>query len=136
MTHVTHATGVPVDRRTHVKYLASFYSDGSPAEPDRVNCEPDDPEAEACASYIARGKWEGWHSPVLDIDFPARLVPSTTEGHFHLYLDGLTMRWETYAKLLEALAEAGVIEDGYAGASISRESTYVRLPHVRKEIPK
>ena len=27
------------------------------------------------------------HRPILDLDFPAALVPSTTPGHFHLYLD-------------------------------------------------
>src|SRR4051794_39832810 len=24
-----------------------------------------------------------WHSPVLDIDFEARLIPSSTPGHYH-----------------------------------------------------
>lgn len=68
------------------------------------------------------------HSPVLDIDFAARLIPSSTPGHFHLYLDGLHLSWEKYARLLTALAEAGVIEKGYAGAAIRRKATFVWKP--------
>lgn len=73
------------------------------------------------------------HSPVLDIDFAARLVPSSTEGHFHLYLDGLTLGWPEYKKLLKALADAGVIESGYYDASVRRQMTCVRPPGVMKE---
>lgn len=71
------------------------------------------------------------HRPVLDIDFPAELVPSSTPGHFHLYLDRF-MSWERYEKLLTALAEAGVIEQGYADAAIRRGYSAVRLPWIKK----
>lgn len=76
----------------------------------------------------------GLHSPVLDIDFPARLVPSATPGHFHLYFDGLELSWIRYVPLLEALGEAGVIEPGYAGASIARGGTFVRTPEFPKGV--
>lgn len=75
---------------------------------------------------------EPLHRPVLDIDFPAALIPSTTPGHFHLYLDK-PMGWSQYSRLLGALAEAGIIEQGYLGASIDRGYTSVRLPWVKKE---
>lgn len=68
------------------------------------------------------------HSPVLDIDFPVRLVPSATPGHFHLYLDGLAISTPVYEDLLRALAKAGVIEKGYAEAGIRREATFVWKP--------
>lgn len=74
------------------------------------------------------------HRPVLDVDFPAALIPSTTPGHFHLYLDK-PMPWGKYKALLKALADAGIIERGYASASIARQYTSVRLPWVRKEPP-
>lgn len=64
------------------------------------------------------------HQPVLDIDFPAKLVPSQTEGHFHLYLD-VDIPHEDYMRLLDALALAGIIEPGYAGASQARGQTFV-----------
>lgn len=73
----------------------------------------------------------GLHMPVLDIDFAAELVPSRTPGHFHLYLDK-PMTWGTYRNLLRALADAGVIEPGYASASIERGATFVRKPGVPK----
>jgi hypothetical protein len=72
------------------------------------------------------------HTVVLDIDMEAKLVPSSTEGHYHLYIDK-TMGWDKYVRLLEALAEAGILEPGYVGASIARGFTAVRLPWVKKE---
>lgn len=68
-----------------------------------------------------------FHMPVIDLDLPASLVPSTTEGHFHLYIDK-EMPWPQYLKLLKALASAGIIERGYYRASKKRKATYVRIP--------
>lgn len=76
----------------------------------------------------------GMHAPVLDIDVPAFLVPSSTYGHSHLYIDA-PMQWERYAELLKALGDAGVLEPGYVGASLARKHTAVRLPWVRKDCP-
>lgn len=71
------------------------------------------------------------HMVVLDIDIPAVLIPSSTPGHSHLYIQS-SMDWETYQRLLVALSDAGVIQPGYAGASITRGFTAVRLPWVSK----
>lgn len=68
-----------------------------------------------------------WHRPVLDIDFGAALIPSSTPGHFHLYLDKI-MDWEAYSALLYVLAECGVIEPGYDRASQERGYSSARLP--------
>lgn len=65
-----------------------------------------------------------YHLPVLDIDHACRLVPSETPGHFHLYIE-VPMTWEQYAAIITALAEGGVIEKGYASASLARRCTYV-----------
>lgn len=72
-----------------------------------------------------------WHRPVLDLDLSAKLLPSSTPGHFHLFIDS-PMQWDVYVNLLEALAEAGIVEPGYVKASIERGHTAVRLPWVRK----
>jgi hypothetical protein len=72
------------------------------------------------------------HRPVLDLDLPAQLIPSSTPGHFHLYLD-VELSHSTYMDLLTALAAAGIIERGYADASRERGYTAVRLPWVRKD---
>lgn len=71
------------------------------------------------------------HAPVLDIDFWSVLLPSSTEGHYHLYLDK-PMTWRTYRRLLRALAKAGVIERGYYKAAKARRATFVRKPGVVK----
>jgi hypothetical protein len=71
------------------------------------------------------------HKVVLDIDLPAKLVPSSTEGHFHLYIDH-EVAWPKYEALLDALADAGIVEQGYVGASVARGFTAARLPWIRK----
>lgn len=76
---------------------------------------------------------ERMHAPVLDIDFNATLIPSTTPGKYHLYLDKLVPH-DKYMKLLKALAKAGIIEEGYAEASRHRGYSAVRLPWVRKPV--
>jgi hypothetical protein len=85
--------------------------------------------ANLVSSIVADGS--GLHRPVLDLDMPAYLVPSSTPGHHHLYIDH-PMTWEAYVKLLEALADAGLLERGYVEASVRRGRTDVRLPWVRK----
>lgn len=71
------------------------------------------------------------HYVMLDIDIPAALVPSSRAGHSHLYLCR-ALDWEEYEKLLRVLAEVGIIEQGYADASIARKQTFLRLPWIRK----
>lgn len=73
------------------------------------------------------------HKPVLDIDIPAQLVPSSTPGHYHLYLD-VEVDWPEYASLLCALEDAGVIQHGYAKHALRREQTLVRLPEKPKHL--
>lgn len=72
------------------------------------------------------------HRPVLDIDVPAWLTPSSTPGHTHLVID-VPMTWDAYRKLLAVLVEVGILEDGYVGASEARGYTSARLPWVRKD---
>lgn len=69
----------------------------------------------------------GWHLPVIDLDYQAHLVPSRTPGHFHLYLD-TPVEEEDYWKLLRVMAECGLIEYGYYGASKQRGYTAARIP--------
>ena len=87
----------------------------------------------AIAHIVLSADDDGMHRPVLDIDFPAALIPSSTPGHFHLYLDK-QMDFATYVILLDALATAGVIEKGYASVSKARGYTSARLPWVKKKV--
>lgn len=83
------------------------------------------------ANLISSELGYGFHAPVIDLDVPHKLVPSTTEGHSHLYID-VPMGWEQYSKLLRVLAECGIIEQGYCDASLARHASYVRKPGHKK----
>lgn len=71
------------------------------------------------------------HALLLDLDVPAYLVPSSTPGHSHLYVD-VKIDEDVYFRLLDCLADAGVIQRGYANSSKHRGGTALRLPWVRK----
>jgi hypothetical protein len=103
-------------------------------EGDYDNPEPENEVAILEDADIITSKVEGendWHKPILDIDFGAQLIPSSTPGHFHLYLDK-AMSWYQYKKLLSALRQAGIIEPGYQQASVNRGYSAVRLPWIDK----
>lgn len=87
-------------------------------------------DAEVVTSWLVGSKL---HGPVLDIDIPHALVPSTTPGHAHLYLD-VKMSWRKYKRVLRALAAAGIIEKGYVKASLRRKHTAVRVPWLAKPL--
>lgn len=72
------------------------------------------------------------HKLLIDLDLPAKLVPSTTEGHFHLYVDH-EIEKDAYFNLLNALVGAGLVEPGYVRASEARGYTALRLPWIKKE---
>lgn len=71
------------------------------------------------------------HRPVIDIDHRVSVVESSTAGHSHLFVD-LMMPWDDVVKLLEVMAEIGLVEPGYVNASKARGYTAVRLPWVSK----
>lgn len=71
------------------------------------------------------------HTIMLDLDVPAQMIPSSTPGHSHLYID-VVNDWDTYCKLLDALVAANVLEAGYVRASKARGFTALRLPWIKK----
>ncbi len=88
-------------------------------------------EANVISSKLANSNE---HTVMLDLDLPATLIPSSTPGHSHLFIDRV-MTWPQYCRILRALSAAGVIEQGFAVASIRRGYTSLRLPWVKKESP-
>jgi hypothetical protein len=127
--------------------IVDFETDSENIETGNVEkIKADKPLAEANSVgslYLPRGAPKGTdgvpshfsdgptHKPVLDIDVPAMLVPSSTPGHHHLYIDA-PMSWPDYVKLMKVLGEVGILQKGYVHASIQREGSWVRAPWIRK----
>lgn len=93
--------------------------------------EPAASIADANISTSIREDGAESHALLIDLDVPAWLVPSSTPGHSHLYVD-VKIPTPTYYALLDALADAGVIQRGYANSSKHRGGTALRLPWVKK----
>jgi hypothetical protein len=74
------------------------------------------------------------HALLLDIDIEAWLVPSSTPGHSHLYVD-LVTDWDKLKRFLDAALEIGLIQPGFHRAACDRGFTSLRLPWVRKDQP-
>ena len=91
--------------------------------PNNITVTTDVAKANVITSMIADDLLR--HKVVIDLDLPAKLVPSSTPGHFHLYIDH-AMEAEAYFKLLRALSEAGIIEEGYYTASSDQGYSAVR----------
>lgn len=71
------------------------------------------------------------HAPVIDLDLPVALVPSSTLGHYHLYIDK-PMTYRQMMKLLKVMRDVGIVEDGYYRATKKRGRASVRLPWIKK----
>lgn len=68
---------------------------------------------------------------IVGLESPARLVPSSTPNHHHLYLD-TELPWNDYALLLKRFEEATIIQRGFYRASMERKQTMLRKPGVYK----
>ena len=88
-------------------------------------------EANLVSSRAVEKDGKVYHYPLLDIDFQAELVPSTHEGHYHLYLNRL-IPWEDYFELLTVLQKVGIIQPGVLKAAEISKETCVRLPWIKK----
>jgi len=77
------------------------------------------------------GGQSNYHRPVLDIDIPIAVVPSSTLGHNHLFINK-EMTSDQYQRLLEVLRDLGIIEHGYMKQFNILGETCVRTPHAPK----
>jgi hypothetical protein len=78
------------------------------------------------ANLVSSLTQTGLHAPVIDLDLPARLVPSRTTGHSHLYIDH-ELIWTDYLDLLKALAQSGIVEPNYVAFTETRGMSFARL---------
>lgn len=77
----------------------------------------------------------GNHAPCVDLDgIPVTVVPSSTPGNCHLYIDK-EMTWEQYRQILDAFYNAGLIQRGWYREAYERRCSFLRLPGVKKDKP-
>lgn len=109
---------------------------GKPIKNDSENTKWDDPEYfpadHSTATLVTSELPDGNHLPVFDIDLPAMLVPSSKPAHFHLYINH-PMSWGQYLNILQALTDAGVVQQGYNMHTRRRGYATVRYPGVTKD---
>lgn len=110
-------TNWPHRKYESVKYITDGYSTNQHRSPAKRE------DADLVSSQTV----DGMHAPAIDIDMPCRLVPSGTEGHFHLYIDKV-MDFKTYDKLLKALVEAGIVEKGFYDMARKNKASHLRVP--------
>lgn len=72
------------------------------------------------------------HYPLIDLDIPVNIVPSSRVGQTHLYINHPVTQ-EGLFEILDVLAKHGIVEPGYARAAKSRGYSAVRLPWVKKK---
>lgn len=69
------------------------------------------------------------HLPIIDLDVDHEYVPSSTEGHGHLYIrPEHPVPWIKYERVLRAMADAGMIGWAEYVRAVDREGTFVRKP--------
>jgi hypothetical protein len=70
---------------------------------------------------------------MFDVDIPMQVIESSTPGHYHVYFPNSYIPKEKLFNLLDALAECGIVERGYAEASRARGFAALRLPWVHRD---
>ena len=117
---ILHRTSVALDNPKGSAADLSEFDD-----PDYLAADHDN--ATLVTSLLPNGN----HMPVIDIDHECMLVPSSTPGRFHLYINKEVTK-KDYFSVLNALVHAGIVEPGYYAHSLRRRRTFVRYPGVTK----
>lgn len=128
---------LPDFARDLVKYYSYGVADGSIDSglvyETSITDGTDEGEVNVVSSKHKKGKSKSRkHKPLIDIDFPAALIPSSTPGHFHLYLDK-DMDEEQYMSFLLTLRSHEIIADGNVNQMGNHGATFLRLPWVKKQ---
>lgn len=71
------------------------------------------------------------HYPMIDLDVSHALIPSSTPGHAHLYIN-VPLASSEYRNVLVALRAAGIIQQGILDQFDTHGATFLRLPDVKK----
>lgn len=101
---------------------------GSYVDPAKQEYLPATPEG---ANLIGSLGENGMHYPVIDLDVEIAVVPSSTEGHYHLYINH-PLNWNQYNHLLHALKAVGLIQPNWFKTANHEKCSFVRPPWVKK----
>ena len=82
------------------------------------------------ANLVSSITTDGRQMPVLDLDFPHTYVPSSTEGHGHLFFDVPISRFRWFA-LMTGLLLGKQIEMPFYVWSLRRGGNFVRIDPVK-----
>ena len=119
---------IPIFARCNrLKKCDTLVASGGPVPETQKIDDADLAEANLISSEIV----DGVHIPLIDIDMDAALLPSSTPGHHHLYIDK-NMPFEDLIKLLEVMVEVGIVQKGFLEGTKKRGFSSLRLPHVSK----
>lgn len=66
----------------------------------------------------------------IRFDVPVIVLPSTSPGHFHIYIEK-EMAWPVYLRLLQAMMKIGFLEFGFVAAAERREMTMLVKPGMK-----
>lgn len=67
------------------------------------------------------------HVLVLDIEHSVEVVRTNKAGHHHVYINK-SMPWEKYVKIIEAMADAGVVDEQWATQALTQGYAHASLP--------
>lgn len=73
----------------------------------------------------------GLHYPMLDLDFPVHLFPSSQEGHYHSIMEK-PLSYDQYDKLIKVMTEVGLLNPCTYDRFKQRNQTRLRAPWVLK----
>lgn len=76
---------------------------------------------------------DGWRHPLPEftMNCEVRAIPSSTQGHFHLYINA-PLSWDAYLSLLKALYYAKVIEDKFVELTVKNSFSLLLRPGYTK----
>ena len=73
------------------------------------------------------------HLPLFDLDgVAAEIYESSTEGHHHLYINH-PVSWDSYVRLLDAMADCGIVDKFWVEHQKERGFALLRHPSVEKD---
>ncbi len=74
---------------------------------------------------------ETLRSPTVIVRVPVRVTPSSTRGHFHLYIDS-EITWPEYSRLLRAMERANILRGKFYVWALERGQTMLFRPGLKK----